>query len=237
LLFYENFTKQLFFFYTFEEEKNITVKSGDILYLAQNAHYDMYIHDDQYRFIYCDFSFEPECSRECAVFSPGNPSYTENLFIRLLNSYTSSPTANFADILSTLYTIYSTAIHSQNTSYLEKTQKMRIEDAKQYINAHCTDPALSVSALAASANMSDTYFRKLFCQYCGQLPSSYITAVRLQKARELMQYPFLSLEECAVQSGFSSQQYFCRVFRQQLGITPIQYRKKLSLPHRERGEI
>jgi AraC-like DNA-binding protein len=41
-----------------------------------------------------------------------------------------------------------------------------------------------------------------------------------------MEYPFLSLEECAIDSGFSSVQYFCRVFKKVMSITPAQYRRK-----------
>lgn len=44
-------------------------------------------------------------------------------------------------------------------------------------------------------------------------------------ARELMTYSFLTLEDCALQSGFSSLQYFCRVFKKGYGITPAKYRE------------
>lgn len=42
-----------------------------------------------------------------------------------------------------------------------------------------------------------------------------------------MKYPFLSLEECALQSGFSSLQYFCRVFKKEFNISLGRFREKL----------
>ena len=58
-------------------------------------------------------------------------------------------------------------------------------------------------------------------------PSQYIISVRLNKAKELMRSPFLSLEAVAQESGFSSPQYFSRVFKKETGMTPYAYRKQL----------
>ena len=74
--------------------------------------------------------------------------------------------------------------------------------------------------------MSQVYFRKLFREAWGCTPSQYAVSVRLQRAKALMEYPFLTLEECAEQSGFSSLQYFCKVFKKEVGTTPSKYRKK-----------
>jgi AraC family transcriptional regulator of arabinose operon len=41
-----------------------------------------------------------------------------------------------------------------------------------------------------------------------------------------MEYPFLSLEECAKRSGFSSCQYFYKVFKAHFGVTPAKYKKQ-----------
>ena len=43
--------------------------------------------------------------------------------------------------------------------------------------------------------------------------------------KEFLKYPFFTIEECAAQSGFTSEQYFCREFKKATGLTPLQYRK------------
>lgn len=75
------------------------------------------------------------------------------------------------------------------------------------------------------AGMSEVYFRKLFKQLYHLTPGQYLTAVRVKRTRELLAYPYLTLEECAKQCGFSTVQYFCRVFKEHTGQTPAKYRK------------
>ena len=75
------------------------------------------------------------------------------------------------------------------------------------------------------AGMSEVYFRKLFKQLYHLTPGQYLTAVRVKRTRELPAYPYLTLEECAKQCGFSTVQYFCRVFKEHTGQTPAKYKK------------
>ena len=44
--------------YNFNDDQEFTVNAGDIFYLAHHANYTMYIHSDEYQFIFCDFEFE-----------------------------------------------------------------------------------------------------------------------------------------------------------------------------------
>ena len=208
--------------------REMTVKRGDIMYLAHNADYTMYIHDDQYRYIYCDFTFDSDLPRDCMIYTPVDLLSAEGLFIKLLKAYHSDSPARHAELYSILYSIYSVVIRSQVVGYVEKTKRLRVEEAKHYIDSHFMDPSLSISRIARAAEMSEVYFRRLFKEEYGQSPQHYVTSVRLSKAKALMKYPFLTLEECALQSGFSCQQYFCKVFGQQLGITPARYRKSMQ---------
>ena len=113
-----------------------------------------------------------------------------------------------------------------NNVYIEKFSENKIAEAKNHIDTNYKDTSLSVYSLAEKTAMSEVYFRKLFKSQYHLSPVQYITSIRLKKAKELMKYPFLTLEECALQSGFSSLQYFCRVFKKSTGTTPAQYRKE-----------
>ena len=90
-----------------------------------------------------------------------------------------------------------------------------------------TDPELNVTRLAAKSEMSEVYLRKLFHMRYGCSPKQYIALSRLQYAKELMTIPTLTLEEIALQSGFSSLSYFCRTFKEQYGESPGEIRKEL----------
>lgn len=209
--------------YVLENGDTFTAKTGDILYLAYHAVYTMYIHEAKYSFIYCDFEFNSPVLRKSNVYTPANPSDTESLFIKLLRAYKNS---SFSKCMSLLYAIYDIILSESSKIYLSQNIKHKIQQAKKSIDIGFKDPDISIHTLAAQLGMSEVYFRKLFKSQYNTTPSQYIISLRLQHAKELMKYPFLSLEECAVQSGFSTLQYFCRVFKHSTGMTPSNYRKQ-----------
>ena len=214
--------------YTFSDGRKQTAHPGDILYLAHNAAYTMYIHDENYTFIFCDFVFDSDIQRECRIITAPNPSHAENLFLKLWNQYRIPRASSYAEMLSILYSIYAVIINATYSDHIQKPQTIKIQELKEYIDLNYSDLNLSVSSLSETAGMSEVYFRKLFSSQYGQSPSKYILSTRLRKARELMKYPFITLSEIAEQCGFSSQQYFCRIFKENLGITPTEYSKKLK---------
>ena len=211
--------------YVCEDGTTFTVKAGDIMYLANGEKYSIYINED-YRFIFCDFEFVETSPRRSAVFTPRHDSSAEKLFVRLLNLYNTQGKTYFTDSLSLIYSIYSAAIATHSDYYVTKSIRSKMLDIKDYIDKHYGDLSMTVSQLALLADMSEVYFRKMFKTETGASPSKYIISVRLNKAKQLMKYyPFLTLEECAKESGFSSLHYFSRVFHNEFGINPSKYRK------------
>ncbi len=212
--------------YTFDDGNAITVKKGDILYASRETGYTLTITDPDYSIIYVDFIFDGISPRQNRAFSPKNPEHAENLFRKLLNCYNNPSRASFQECMSLVYDIYGIIRTTANREYTSHTSRNKMDEAKAYIDANFKSPMLSVTALAESAKMSEVYFRKLFKAQYDISPSQYIISVRLKKAKDLMRSPFLSLEECALQSGFSSLQYFCRVFKKATGMTPYNYRNR-----------
>ena len=203
---------------------SFTVEAGDVLYLSNNSVYTMYIHTSDYRFIFCDFEFiEPE-KRKCDYYRNKNAEW-EALFTRLIRFWGSEDANAYCEAMSLLYRIYGAVIFEANKRYVSSGTKDKINNARSYIDAHFADPELSVALLAEKANMSQVYFRKTFRSQIGVSPSQYVSAVRLTNAKKLMEYQFLTLEECASASGFLTVQYFCRVFKKEFGTTPAKYRK------------
>ena len=209
--------------YRFPDGEEFTANEGNIIYLAHHSEYTMYIYSDTYSYIFCDFEFNETAPRKSAVYTQLNTDYAENLFVKLLKSKD-----NFTDAFSLLYNIYGEVITTANKTYISKSAKSKIAAAKSHIDKSFTDQALSVSLLAKNASMSEVYFRRLFKSEYKISPSQYITSVRLKNAKNLMKYPFLTLDDCSLQSGFSSVQYFCRTFKKNTGITPSEYRRQLK---------
>ncbi|MBQ2741518.1 MAG: helix-turn-helix domain-containing protein [Oscillospiraceae bacterium] len=210
--------------YTFDDGSIITVKKGDILYASRETGYKLTVTDPDYSIIYVDFIFDGIAPRQNKVFSPKNPEHAENMFRKLLKCYNSTSASSFQECMSLVYDIYGIIRTTANREYTSPGARGKINAAKEYIDTNFKDLSLSVTSLAESIDLSEVYFRKLFKAQFDVSPAQYIISVRLKKAKELMRSPFLSLEECALQSGFSSLQYFCRVFKKATGTTPGSYR-------------
>ena len=54
---------------------------------------------------------------------------------------------------------------------------------------------------------------------------------RIEKAKKLLMLGEKSLIEIALETDFSSQSYFTKIFKEQTGITPAMYQKELSKPY------
>lgn len=210
--------------YFFDDGEKFSVSSGQILYLANGAVYDMIVQSSSYSFIFCNFFFVTDQPRKSAVYTPTRASDAENLFKRLLYSWNGGVHDAFFRGMSLLYEIYG-LFGTGGRSYITTNQAKYIESAENAIRRHFQNPDLSISSLAEQAGVSEVYFRKIFQARWGISPSRYLLSVRLEHAKELLSDRGLTVEECACQCGFNSTSYFCRIFRREVGTTPAQYRR------------
>lgn len=95
----------------------------------------------------------------------------------------------------------------------------------EYIDTHSHLP-LKVEALAERCHMSYSYFAKSFRKTYGQSCKKYIEFIRICKAEDLLLFTNMDLNYISQETGFSDCSHFIRVFKQQKGITPKQFRKQ-----------
>lgn len=98
--------------------------------------------------------------------------------------------------------------------------------AKAIDHLRCDDAyRMSVSEMAQECNVSESYLRRQFKLYSGMSPARYIRTRKIMSAKNLLRYSDLSLKEIAARLAAEDISYFCRIFRQETGMTPSQYRK------------
>lgn len=93
-----------------------------------------------------------------------------------------------------------------------------------YINEHFAEN-LTLEDVAALAGFSKYHFTRLFRQYADTSFYKYLNQKRIAYARTLLLDPELSVTEAAIQSGFTSQSAFLRMFKLMNGCTPSEFRK------------
>lgn len=87
---------------------------------------------------------------------------------------------------------------------------------------------LTASDVYAAVALSHTTVDKAFRHELGTSVKQTILNVRLQEARRLLTTTDRSVVDIARASGFSRDDYFCNVFKKAVGVTPGDYRQKMS---------
>lgn len=97
-------------------------------------------------------------------------------------------------------------------------------------------PATSwtLDSLARKIGMSRAAFAKRFRELVGQPMFEYLTALRMQRASELLRDTSLPLYEVASRVGYASDLAFAKTFKKHTGTTPTRYRKSPPEPQRDR---
>lgn len=84
----------------------------------------------------------------------------------------------------------------------------------------------SIQNIAQRLEISQEHFCRLFKQEMRLTPMQYLTRLRIQSAMYDLLNTDENLENIAKRNGFSNANYFGKVFKKQVGVTPIQYRRQ-----------
>ena len=84
---------------------------------------------------------------------------------------------------------------------------------------------LSVDDIAASANISKSECFRCFRNIISKKPIGCLNDYRLKKAAELLAQTDMQITQICLACGFSHISYFGKVFRQQYGLSPKQFRE------------
>lgn len=80
--------------------------------------------------------------------------------------------------------------------------------------------SIKVAHMAEVAKLSRFHFSRLFREARGIPPGQYLGGLRLVMAMRLVQTGEHAVKDIAKRCGFTSPNYFCKVFRQTFGVTP-----------------
>lgn len=100
----------------------------------------------------------------------------------------------------------------------------RLCRARDYIRSNFSEP-VDLNKLAAIACMCPHHFLRKFKSSFGISPHKFLTAVRLDHAKKLLEETSLSVTEICIGSGYESLSAFGELFRKTYGLWPDSYRK------------
>jgi AraC-like DNA-binding protein len=112
---------------------------------------------------------------------------------------------------------------------LDTVHLRRMRLAKDAMDRDWAEP-LSLDAVAAEAGYSRYHFVRLFRDAYGETPGQYLSRRRIERAQELLRSANLTVTEICMLVGFTSLGTFCTRFKQQVGMTPTEFRARNESP-------
>lgn len=106
----------------------------------------------------------------------------------------------------------------------EKSSTSIVGRAKEYIRNHYQKD-ISLDDVSREVNISPYYFSKLFKEETGENFIEYVTAARMERAKELLDSTDKSMKEICVEIGYADPNYFSRSFKKNIGVTPTEYKE------------
>lgn len=98
-------------------------------------------------------------------------------------------------------------------------------EIKEYLRSHLSEK-ITLDMLSEKFYMNKYYLSRLFKNEYGLTTGDYLLQVRISRAKELLRFSSLSVEEIGVRCGIAPLYYFSRIFKQAEGVSPRDYRRQ-----------
>jgi len=205
-----------------------------LLHASANMKLDIKVKEDdpwtyavlQYRIAQEEICAYPMYTEQFIIPSHNNDLITQYLD-ELNERYTSpNPLTNIQAKVVFFKLIESLLISSQQCTQNKKSELML--QAVQYMHLRYNKP-LSVTHISQYIGVERRRFAYLFERYTGMTPNHYLTSFRMKRSRELLRGQHYSVAEVAELVGYHDSFYFSRVFKKYNGVSPSDYRKKISI--------
>ena len=101
------------------------------------------------------------------------------------------------------------------------------EKISQYIDSHYQEE-IRRDALAEMVYLNTDYMARIFKKEYGISISAYILRKRVEEAKNLLIHSDLPINTVSIYVGYSNFSYFTKMFKENTGYSPLEYRRKFK---------
>jgi two-component system, response regulator YesN len=101
--------------------------------------------------------------------------------------------------------------------------------ALEYVEQNFTKESLTLKEVAASVEMSPGYFSHTFKDEIGVSFIQYLTKLRMEKAKRMLNNPLSKTYEIAYNVGYNDYPHFSKTFKKHFGLSPSELRKRIGI--------
>ena len=203
------------------------LKGTDFIYIKSETHYSF--ENSSSDLFVCSIIFAPDVSSRlnrvdcCSLDSNDEyPVKQVQMTVHKLLWQEQSGSANDSFARMSLYYQLLDLLESYFMNHF--AEKDMAEDIRQYIFENYRDE-ISLDSLADTFHFSPAYLSRRFKQIFGQNFVNYLNELRLRQAAEEIRHSDSSITFIAVDNGFSSISTFYKLFKEEYGMQPLDYRK------------
>lgn len=109
----------------------------------------------------------------------------------------------------------------------ESMESHLVTDIKNYIEEKTTE-VFRISELCKNIGYSKSYLSKIFHEQTGQTLATYAIKAKIKKAKQLIREGNLNFTQISDLLAFDNPQYFSRVFKRVVGMTPTEFKASLQ---------
>ena len=210
--------------------QNVTEKGDSIRYLPKGNHSNgsKYTLDiiKPGKCIDVYFDTNSDISKEMLIFDFHNNQSVRNMFTKMQKLWYEKNDVYYHKCMSLMYAILS-ELEKTNTFYMPEKKHSVIKPAIEYIDNNFLSGDIDCTLLSDLCGVSYSYFKRLFIMKFNISPVKYITKKRISYACDLLVSNKYSVSDIASMTGYSDIYYFSRVFKENTGMSPSEYKKAL----------
>ena len=161
------------------------------------------------------------------VFHPEKPDAFQKIFVQLYELAASSDYIRDMRINESLSALLTLLMQeSWNPDHVAVSKKrMELAAVKAYMDEHYTQK-LTLDDLESQFFINKYYLLKIFKETYGMTISSYLISKRITRAKQLLRFTQMTIDEVGCAVGMDGAGYFSRMFKKAEGISPKEYRKQ-----------
>lgn len=127
------------------------------------------------------------------------------------------------DVVKWMANFRAEALRLSGGQYLRKEVSSSIMTAVKIVHDELQNP-LFASDVSKRVNLSRSYFNQCFKEMMGYSFNEYLRKIRIDKAKDYLTQTAKPIVWIAEHTGYADEKYFSRIFREQVGMLPSEYR-------------
>ncbi len=113
---------------------------------------------------------------------------------------------------------------SYTLDFSEKFLNLNVRKTVEYVNSNYTEP-ITLDTISKMLNIHKCYFCNLFKRETSMTFSNFLCKFRVEKSKELLKDPSMSIIDIAIAVGFNNSSYYSMMFKKFTDLTPLEFRK------------